>query len=201
MYCLLPSICLSRYLSGHLLSRTPLVTRYPTHVVPSRSPGGLSMTNIHSLLPMSAFSPYISLDLSPLFVRPLLATCQLRGLALSVPNNHTLSPHLASVVEDACVICLHKTRMLFLYFYHVLSMSLSHTHTHFFSHSFYFTHTLSSQVLSHVHKHMDVLKSQPSEKFDQVYVEKNIYIWNDHQIHHNMQLLHTIIYLWYCRYK
>ena len=55
-----------------------------------------------------------------------------RGLALSVPNNHTLSPHLASVVEDACVIYLHKTCMLFLYFYCVLSMSLSHTHTHFF---------------------------------------------------------------------
>ena len=74
-YCLLPSIRLSRYLSGHLLSRTHLVTRSPTHVVPSRSPGDLSMTNIHSLLPMSAFSPYVSLDLSPLFVRPLLATC------------------------------------------------------------------------------------------------------------------------------
>ena len=74
-YCLLPSIRLSRYLSGHLLSRTHLVTRSPTHVVPSRSPGDLSMTNIHSLLPMSAFSPYVSLELSPLFVRPLLATC------------------------------------------------------------------------------------------------------------------------------
>ena len=44
-------------------------------VVPSRSPGDLSMKNIHSLLPMSAFSPYVSLDLSPLFVRPLLAAC------------------------------------------------------------------------------------------------------------------------------
>ena len=61
-----------------------------------------------------------------------------RGLALSVPNNHTLSPHLASVVEDACVICLHKTRTLFLYFYRVLSMSLSHTHTHFFHSLFLF---------------------------------------------------------------
>ena len=46
-----------------------------SHVVPSQSPGDLSMTNIHSLLPMSAFSPYVSLDLSPLLVRPLLATC------------------------------------------------------------------------------------------------------------------------------
>ena len=98
------------------------------------------------------------------------------GLPLSVPNNHTLSPHLASVVEDACVICLHKTRTLFLHFYHVLSMSLSHTHTHFF-HSL--SLSLSRQGLCHVHKHMDVLKSQTSEKFDQVYVEKNIYIWND----------------------
>ena len=61
-----------------------------------------------------------------------------RGLALSVPNNHTLSPHLASVVEDAYVICLHKTHTLFLYFYRVLSMSLSHTHTHFFHSLFLF---------------------------------------------------------------
>lgn len=74
-YCLLPSIHLSRYLPGYLLSRTHLVTRSPTHVVPSRSPGDLSMPNIHSLLPMSAFSLYVSLDLSPLFVKPLLATC------------------------------------------------------------------------------------------------------------------------------
>ena len=74
-YCLLPSIRLCRYLLGYLLSRTHLVTRSPTHVVPSRSPGDLSMTNIHSVLPMYAFSPYVSLDLSPLFVRPLLATC------------------------------------------------------------------------------------------------------------------------------
>ena len=34
-----------------------------------------AMDRGHSLLPMSAFSPYVSLDLSPLFVRPLLATC------------------------------------------------------------------------------------------------------------------------------
>ena len=88
------------------------------------------MTNIHSLLPMSAFSPYVSLDLSPCLSDP--SWPRARGLPLSVPNNHTLSPHLASVVEDACVICLHKTRTLFLYFYRVLSMSLSHTHTHFF---------------------------------------------------------------------
>ena len=74
-YCLLPSIHLSRYILGYLLSRTHLVTRSPTHVVPSQSPGDLSMTNIHSLLPMSAFSLYVSLDLSPLLVRPLLATC------------------------------------------------------------------------------------------------------------------------------
>ena len=65
-----------------------------------------------------------------------------RGLALSVANNHTLSPHLASVVEDACVICLHKTHTIFLYFYRVLSMSLSHKHTHFF-HSLFLFHTLS----------------------------------------------------------
>ena len=70
-----PLLSLSWYLSRHLLSRTHLVTRSPTHVVPSRSQGDLSMTNIHSLLPMSAFSRYVSLDLSPLFVRPLLATC------------------------------------------------------------------------------------------------------------------------------
>ena len=65
-----------------------------------------------------------------------------RGLALSVANNHTLSPHLASVVEDACVICLHKTHTFFLDFYRVLSMSLSHTHTHFF-HSLFLFHYLS----------------------------------------------------------
>ena len=45
-----------------------------------------------------------------------------RGLSLSVANNHTLSPHLASVV--VCCPCLFHTR----------------THT-FFTHSFYFTHT------------------------------------------------------------
>ena len=100
--------------------------------------------------------------------------------SLLVANNHTLSPHLASVVEDACVICLHKTHTFFLDFYQVLSMSLSHTHTHFF-HSLFLFHSLSLSLVrdSHVHKHMDVLKSQTSEKFDQVYVEKNIYIWND----------------------
>ena len=65
-----------------------------------------------------------------------------RGLSLSVANNHTLSPHLASVVEDACVICLHKTRTFFLDFYRVLSMSLSDTHTNFF-HSLFLFHTLS----------------------------------------------------------
>ena len=130
MYCLLPSIRLSRYLSGHLLSRTHLVTRSPTHVVPSRSPGDLSMTNIHSLLPMSAFL-HMSLSTSlPCLSDPCWPRA--RGLALSVANNHTLSPHLPSAVEDACVICLHKTHMLFLYFYRVLSMSLSHMHTHFF---------------------------------------------------------------------
>ena len=91
------------------------------------------MTNIHSLHPMSAFYLYVSLYLSPLFVRP---SC------LSVANNHTLSPHLASVVEDARVICLHKTHTLFLYFYRVLSMSLTHAHT-LFSVTLSISHTLS----------------------------------------------------------
>ena len=52
-----------------------------------------------------------------------------RGLALSVANNHTLSPHLASVVEDASVICLHKTHTFFSTFIECCPC-LFHTHTH-----------------------------------------------------------------------
>ena len=66
-----------------------------------------------------------------------------RGLSLSVANNHTLSPHLSSAVEDACVICLHKTHTLLSTFI-VCCPCLFHTCTHtFFAHSFYFTHPLS----------------------------------------------------------
>ena len=81
--------------------------------------------------------------------RPLSLVCQ-------TPLGHVLGVFLSRLqttthyiltffaVEDACVICLHKTHMLFLYFYRVLSMYLSHTHTHFFHSLFYFSLSLYS---------------------------------------------------------
>ena len=54
-----------------------------------------------------------------------------RGLALSVANNHTLSSHLASVVEDACVICLHKTHVFSRVLSSVVLVSFTHAHTLF----------------------------------------------------------------------
>ena len=95
-----------------------------------------------------------------------------RGLALSVANNHTLSPHLASVVEDACVICLHKTHTFFLDFYRVLSMSLSHTHTHLF-HSLFLFHSLSLSLVR------DSLTSISIWMFGKVKPQKSLtrYMW------------------------
>ena len=78
--------------------------------------------------------------------RPLSLVCQTplgHVLGVFLYRFQTTTHYLLTLppLSKMHVICLHKSRMLFLYFYRVLSMSLSHTHTHFF-HSLFLFHSL-----------------------------------------------------------
>ena len=121
---------------GIFLSQTHLVPRSPTHIVPSRSRGGLSITNTPSRPPPCVDVLHVSLStLAPRWP-DLYWTCAI-GVSISVANNHALAIFvylLTSLfyLRDACMICLHKKRR------HTLSLQfiiccpfLFHTHTLF----------------------------------------------------------------------
>ena len=124
---------LSRFLSGHL-SIAHTLPRSPTHIVPSRSRGDLSITNTPSLPPhASMFSMCPS---RPLFLVGQTSIGRAIGVSLSIANNHTLAIFvylLASLfyLGDACVICSHKKRKkhTLSLIYRLLSLSLSHTYS------------------------------------------------------------------------
>ena len=135
---------------------------------------------------MPPFSPYVSLGFYSLFAKPLLATYQ-GSLSLSSLQTTTqyISVYLLTSLSlselHAWYVFIRHTHTFSL-LYRVLSLSLSHTHSLFLhTHTFSFTHTwsLSSHVLSLVHSIYTFIEKSNLTKFDQVYVEKNIYIWRD----------------------
>ena len=127
---------LSQFLSGHL-SIAHALPRSPTHIVPSRSRGDLSITNTASCV----HTIHVSLSTFVPCWPHLYWTCAI-GVSLSVANNHALAIFgyvLTTLLYlgDACVICLNKKR----------------THTHTLSNllfvvPFSFTRTLFSHTQS-----------------------------------------------------
>ena len=133
---------LSRFLSGHL-SIAHALPRSPTHIVPSRSRGDLSITKTSSLPPHASMPSMC--PSRPFFCWPDLYWTCATGVSLSVANNHTLAIFvylLASLLHlgDACMICSHKKRKKHT---HTLSLSnLSFVVTFSFTHIL-FLHTYS----------------------------------------------------------
>ena len=132
------------------LSHTHLVPWSPTHIVPSRSRGDLSITNTPSpSLPMRPCSPCVPLGLCSLLARPLLDMCY-RGVSLCCKQSRTsylrVSPHLAFLSRRCmCDMFALETKK------HTHSLSnisfvvpFSLTHILFLhTHSFSFTRTWS----------------------------------------------------------
>ena len=178
---------LSRFLSGHL-SIAHALPRSPTHIVPSRSRGDLSITNTPSLPPHASLSTFV-----PCWP-DLYWTCAI-GVSLSVANNHTLAIFvylLASLfyLGDACVICSPKKRKNTLsLIYRLLSLSLSHTYS-FCTLTHSPSHALDLSRLRHSPPSIAYRFIEKSNitKFDHVRGEKELHlVWQTYTIRFTMR--------------